>query len=104
LQDSTEVPTLLPVRASPDNGSTTLTYSVHFRVDLRKVPDAALAEIRRTMEEIGEALSTVTPSSPFWTSMKDSLLQIEVKRWRVVYRVDQGLEDIQVVELSRTRS
>jgi len=81
-----------------------LSYSVHFRVDLGKVPDAALGEIRRTMDEIAEALSTVPVSSPFWTSLKDSLLQIEVMRWRVVYRVDQGLQDIQVVELSPTRS
>jgi hypothetical protein len=81
-----------------------VTYSVHFSVDLGKVPDATLGEIRRTMDEIAEALGTVPVSSPFWTSMKDSLLQIEVKRWRVVYRVDQGLQDIQVVELSPTRT
>jgi hypothetical protein len=56
------------------------------------------------MDEIAEALGTVPSASPFWTSMKDSLLQIEVKRWRVVYRVDQGLQDIQVVEVSPTRS
>jgi len=56
------------------------------------------------MDEIADALGTVPVSSPFWTSMKDSLLQIEVKRWRVVYRVDQGLEAIQVVELSPTRT
>jgi len=81
-----------------------VTYSVHFRVDLAKVPDAARGEIRRTMDQIAEALDTVPSSSPFWTSLKDSLLQIEVKRWRVVYRVDQGLQDVQVVELTRTRS
>jgi len=80
-----------------------VTYSVHFRVDLAKVPDAARGEIRRTMDQIAEALGTVPASSPFWTSLKDSLLQIEVKRWRVVYRVDQGKHDIQVVELSPSR-
>ncbi len=80
-----------------------VTYSVHFRADLAKVPDAARGEIRRTMDQIAEALGTVSASSPFWTSLKDSLLQIEVKRWRVVYRVDQGQQDIQVVELSPSR-
>ena len=81
-----------------------MTYSVHFRVELAKVPGVVRVEIQKTMEQIAEALGTVPPSSPFWTSMKDSLLQIEVKRWRVVYRVDQGHEDIQVVELTPTRS
>ena len=81
-----------------------MTYSVHFRVDLAKVPGVARVEIEKTMEQIAEALGTVPASSPFWTSMKDSLLQIEVKRWRVVYRVDQGQQDVQVVELSPTRS
>ena len=80
-----------------------MTYSVHFRVDLAKVPGVARVEIEKTMQQIDEALGTVPASSPFWTSMKDSLLQIEVKRWRVVYRVDQVHEDVQVVELSPTR-
>lgn len=80
-----------------------MTYSVQFRADLAKVPDAAGAEIRRTMDQIAEALDTVPATSPFWTSLKDSLLQIEVKRWRVVYRVDRGRQEIQVVELSPTR-
>jgi hypothetical protein len=80
-----------------------MTYSVHFRVDLAKVPGVARGEIEKTMQQIAEALGTVPASSPFWTSMKDSLLQIEVKRWRVVYRVDPAHEDIQVVELSPTR-
>ena len=80
-----------------------MTYSVHFRVDLAKVPGVARVEIEKTMEQIAEALETVPTSSPFWTSLKDSLLQIEVKRWRVVYRVDQSHQDIQVVELAPTR-
>ncbi|HKC61090.1 MAG TPA: hypothetical protein VKB92_13475 [Myxococcales bacterium] len=80
-----------------------MTYSVHFRVDLAKVPGVARVEIQKTMEQIAEALGTVPASSPFWTSMRDSLLQIEVKRWRVVYRVDPTHEDIQIVELSPTR-
>ena len=80
-----------------------MTYSVQFRADLTKVPDSVAAEIRRTMDQIAEALATVPSSSPFWTSMKDSLLQIEVKRWRVVYRVDKSKQVIQVVELSPTR-
>jgi hypothetical protein len=81
-----------------------VTYSVHFRVDLAKVPAATRGEIQKTMDQIAEALGTVPASSPFWTSMKDSLMQIEVKRWRVVYRVDQDHQDLQVVELSPTRS
>jgi hypothetical protein len=80
-----------------------VTYSVHFRVDLAKVPGVVRVEVQKTMEQIAEALGTVPASSPFWASMRDSLLQIEVKRWRVVYRVDQTHEDIQVVELSPTR-
>ena len=81
-----------------------VTYSVHFRVDLAKVPASARGEIQKTMDQIAEALGTVPASSPFWASMKDSLMQIEVKRWRVVYRVDQSHQDVQVVELSRSRT
>lgn len=77
-----------------------MAYSVHFRVDLDSVPGVARDEIQRTMTDIAEALSTVPPSSPFWISMKDSLLQIDVMHFRVVYRADPRRRDIEVVELA----
>jgi hypothetical protein len=80
-----------------------MVYSVHFRVDLAEVPESARAEIQRTMSDISDALATVPASSPFWSSMKDSLLQIDVKGFRVVYRVDRSHHDIQVVELATIR-
>jgi len=80
-----------------------VSYSVHYRVKLDSVPEPARDEIRRTMDQIGEALDTVPPTSPFWTSSKDSVLQIDVKKWRVVYRVDPIHRDVVVVELDRLR-
>jgi len=79
-----------------------VTYSVHFRIDLDAIPDGA-EEIRRTMEQIADVLNTVPASSPFWISMRDSLLQIDVKGWRVVYRIDRGPHEIVVVEIAPIR-
>jgi hypothetical protein len=82
---------------------TRVNYSVRFAVDLGTVPDGVRQEIRRTMEQIAEAVATVPQASPFWISLKDSLLQIDVKDWRVVYAVDAAKKEIPVTELERLR-
>ena len=78
-------------------------FSVHFRVSLDEVPEPARQEIQRTVDAIAEALDTVPPSSPFWRSSKDSLLQIDVLNFRVVYRIDERHHDLLVVELAKRR-
>jgi hypothetical protein len=60
-------------------------------------------EIDRTMHQIAEAVTTIPASSPFWSSMKDSLLQIDVRGFRVVYSIDTRRRLIVVVELARIR-
>lgn len=77
-----------------------MAYSVKFRVDLDLVPEGARADIRRMMDEIAEAVTTIPAINPFWISMKDSLLQIDVAGWRVVYRVELREREIRVVELA----
>ena len=77
----------------------TVAYLVNFRVDLETIPDQARQEIRRTMHQISEAVTTVPAASPFWSSMKESLLQIDVEGWRVVYGIDVAGQQIDVVEL-----
>ncbi|TMA92340.1 MAG: hypothetical protein E6J65_19540 [Deltaproteobacteria bacterium] len=76
-----------------------MAYLVNFNVDLETIPDQARQEIRRTMQQISEAVTTVPTASPFWSSMKQSLLQIDVEGWRVVYGIDVAGQQIDVVEL-----
>ena len=80
---------------------TRVTYAVYFGVQLEGLPDEARLEIVRTMDQIADAVTTIPAASAFWTSMKDSLLQIDVRGYRVVYRIDAGRRVIIVVELSR---
>ena len=80
-----------------------MSYSVHFRVELASAPEAERGEIRRTMDQVAQALDTVPVASPFWVSMKDSVMQIDVKGFRVVYRVDPIRREIVVVELAKAR-
>jgi mRNA-degrading endonuclease RelE of RelBE toxin-antitoxin system len=75
-------------------------YSVRFEVDLETIPEGARQEIRRTMQQVADAVSTIPLSSPFWSSMKHSMLQLDVKGYRVVYRVDPTAHEIRVVEIS----
>jgi mRNA-degrading endonuclease RelE of RelBE toxin-antitoxin system len=80
-----------------------VSYSVHFRVELASLPEAARDEIRGTMDQVADALDTVPEASPFWISMKDSVMQIDVTGFRVVYRVDPVCREILVVELAKAR-
>ena len=79
-----------------------MRYSVQYRVNLNVVAEAARDEIRRMMDEIADVVTTIPAINPFWGSMRDSLLQIDVGRWRVVYRVEPRTHQIVVVELAPT--
>src|SRR5260370_39662354 len=78
-----------------------MSYSVHFGIDLDTIRVDERSEVQRTMEQVAEAVSTVPDSSPFWASMSDSLLQIDVVGWRVVYRIDPVRREVRVVEATR---
>jgi hypothetical protein len=53
------------------------------------------------MEQIGEVVASIPAINPWWSSMNDSLMQIDVGRWRVVYRIDRAQREIVVVEVSQ---
>jgi hypothetical protein len=80
-----------------------VAYAVRFGVRLEGLPDDVRAEVVRTVDQIADAVTTIPPASPFWSSMKDSLLQIDVRGHRVVYRIDAARHQITVVELSKVR-
>ncbi len=80
-----------------------MTYSVHFKVKLEAISEEARQDIRETMQQVAHAVDTIPPASPFWGSMKDSLLQIDVSGWRVVYRIEPKHSEIRVVEVSPVR-
>ena len=88
---------------APDHVGPSVTYSVRFDVDLESTPEGARQEIRRTMQQVADAVSTVPPSSPFWSSMKDSQLRMDVMGFRILYRVDPKMREIRVVEMSPLR-
>jgi hypothetical protein len=76
-----------------------VTYSLHYAVDLGALAEDARLEIERTMRQIAEVVDSVDPANPFWASMKDSLLQIDIGGFRVIYRIDPWRREIRVVEL-----
>ena len=80
-----------------------VTYSVHFEVNLGVTPDGSRQEIRRTVQQIADVVSTIPGSSPFWSSMKDSLLQVDVQGWRLVYRILPDRREIRVIEMEALR-
>jgi hypothetical protein len=80
-----------------------VTYSLHYAVDLGALTEDARLEIERTMQQIAEVVDSIAPANPFWASMKESLLQIVIGDFRVVYRIDPGRREIRVVELESLR-
>jgi mRNA-degrading endonuclease RelE of RelBE toxin-antitoxin system len=76
-----------------------VTYSLHYAVDLGALAEDARLEIERTMQQIAEVVDSIPPANPFWASMNDSLLQIDIGAFRVVYRIDPGRREVRVVDL-----
>jgi hypothetical protein len=103
LQDPADVATVAVALSRTTRNRCAVAYVVRFNVDLDTVPDRGRQEIRRTMQQIAEAVTTVPAASPFWSSMKESLLQIDVEGWRVIYAIDPSRERIEVVELHQLR-
>jgi len=103
LHDFGQVATVPVALRNIHDQSSAVAYMVNYSVDLETIPDQARQEIRRTMQQISEAVTTVPAASPFWSSMKESLLQIDVEGWRVVYRIDVARQQIAVIELHQLR-
>ena len=80
-----------------------MTYSLNYAIDLDSLAEDARLEIQRTMQQIAEVVTSIPLVNPFWTSMRDSLLQIDIGHFRVVYRIDVGRREIRVVELQNRR-
>jgi len=80
-----------------------VTYSVQFAANLEVLPEDIRQEVGRTMQRIAEAVSSVPEASPFWISMRDSVLQIDIRGWRVGYKVDRSRREIRVAELTQIR-
>jgi mRNA-degrading endonuclease RelE of RelBE toxin-antitoxin system len=78
-----------------------VTFSIYFGKSLENLPEDTRREIHRTMEQIGEVVASIPATNPWWTSMHDSLMQIDVGRWRVVYRIDRVRREIVIVEVSQ---
>jgi hypothetical protein len=64
------------------------TYTVVFAEQMPAVPAATLEELRLSLKEIGEACEAVPSTSPFWTSVAQSNLILDVGPWRFIYGID----------------
>jgi len=78
-----------------------VAYSVKYFVDLARLPESVSGEVRQTMEQIADAVSTVPEANPFWASMDDSVLQIDVAGFRVSYRILPRATEVRVIELEQ---
>ena len=78
-----------------------MSYSVRYQVNLEDIPEDARPEIVRTFQQISEVVGTVPLTSPFWSSMKESVLQVDVKGWRLAYRIELKGQLIRVIEAQK---
>jgi hypothetical protein len=78
-----------------------VAYSVKYFIDLAPLPEAARLDVQQTMAQIAEAVSTVPEANPFWASMDDSMLQIDISGFRVSYRILPRATEVRVIEVER---
>ncbi|MCA1829015.1 MAG: hypothetical protein ABR567_06530 [Myxococcales bacterium] len=80
-----------------------MSYSVHYTIDMKGFSEGERRQVEQTMQQIAEVVNTVPKASPFWSSMKDSVLQIDVAGWRVGYRIDRSGNLVRVIEATKVR-
>ena len=80
-----------------------MSYSVQFNIKLEALSDVERRQIEQTMQQIAEVVDTVPKASPFWASMKDSVLQIDVAGYRLGYRIERNAYQVRVIEVTKVR-
>jgi len=80
-----------------------VSYSVHFDIDMKGFSEGDRRQVEQTMQQIAEVVDTVPKASPFWSSMKDSVLQIDVAGWRLGYRIERVGTVVRVIEVTKVR-
>jgi hypothetical protein len=78
-----------------------VAYVVYFVSDPASLPREALGEVRATMQQVADSVSTIPSSNPFWLSIQRSVLQIDVAGYRVMYRILPRAGEVHIVELQR---
>jgi hypothetical protein len=63
-------------------------WHINFECDTGRVPADVLALVRSHLEEMGRALVLIEAGSPFWSSLRESGMRIDVGGWRFTFRVD----------------
>jgi hypothetical protein len=74
-----------------------LAYSVIFNTDLSQVPDPVVAELQKTLSQVGDTISTIAETNPFWVSIDDSFFEITIDLWRFSYIIDRKRHELVVV-------
>jgi hypothetical protein len=78
-----------------------LAYSVIFNTDLSQVPDPVIAELRKSLSDVGASISTIPESNVFWVSIDDSFFEITIDLWRFSYLIDRRKQELVVVGVRR---
>jgi hypothetical protein len=65
------------------------------------VPDSVLAELRKSLLDVGESISTIPASNVFWVSIDDSFFELTIDVWRFSYLIDRHKKELVVVGVRR---
>lgn len=74
-----------------------------FSIDLGAVPEDARRRIEEAFQQVAEAVAGIAASSPFFASLGESVMQIDVEGWRLGYNVDPRHRQIRVIEATPLR-
>lgn len=78
-----------------------MAYSIIFNTDVARVPPAVIAELRTSLTDIGESISSIPQSSVFWVSIDNSLFELTISGWVFSYLIDRRRNELVVVSVQR---
>lgn len=75
-------------------------WSVSLVCDTSRVPPAVLRLARSQLEEMGRAVQLIDAANPFWTSIRESGLRIDIEGWRFHFRIEAERAVLTKVEIA----
>ena len=72
-------------------------WTIEYDCGLDHVPTDTRSRLTHRLQEISDSLPAIHAASPFWDSMRQSGLRLEVDGWDFGYRLDEQAERLVIL-------
>ncbi len=72
-------------------------WTIEYDCGIEQVPASTKNQLTDRLQEISRSLPEIHSASPFWESMRQSGLRLEIEGWEFGYRLDEQAERLVIL-------